>query len=241
MLGGPMHVVRMSAVALVFLPIPIAGQSHGDFEYKERVDAITHEDRSYVYTLSHGDSAFLKGEARWRCRGADVQLMLLAGDALERWPVRVQWRVDDESATEPAFWALSTEETAVLADRLTTLAITDRASLGTRLRVRLHDSRGIQYDLEFNVRGLSGALGLLTCSLDGIRAQAEATQRRETEIERLRSQNPVVGRRGSDLWTYTKLDCWKAFVRDVEMNGEFFPSVEAARAAGYTRQSADCR
>ena len=135
--------VEASDTALVLPPeiqIPEStAPDLGSFRYERVVDAMTDVDRSYISARPVGGDASLRGaQLVWRCAGPEIELIIAAADFLTtRQPVQVQWRLDEDPASVPERWSVSTEGTAAFAPEETLLTLTDGAVTSQRLRTRL--------------------------------------------------------------------------------------------------------
>ena len=238
---------------VIQIPEP-TGPDLGSFRYEPVGDAMTDVDQSYIITTAVRGRGFVReAQLRWRCAGPEMELIISAAEFLTtRQPVQVQWRLDEDPASEPEPWLVSTEGTAAFAPEETLLTLTDGAVTSQRLRTRLTDCQQTIHDYEFSLVGLEPALAELSCSLDPARQRraariyllevpqrtADSLRAAEEGAVRFLMTYPFAGDPDTREYVHTVGRCWRFFLDSA--TAVFFRRADSAQVAGYTRSEV-CR
>lgn len=136
-----------------------------DFRYSHVLDPITDADRSTLVTPDMSGARLRNAALMWRCNGSDAEIVVAADEFLHHsTPVPVRWRFDADPPSAAMQWAVSTDGTGAFAPDDMVAWFTTRARDAGKVVVRVSDFRGVDYTLEFSLRGLTVGLERMDCA-----------------------------------------------------------------------------
>lgn len=132
------------------------GQAQNAFRYVEKIDAITDEDTSYVWTGTQDVHLV------WRCNNNDVEIFAVPDDYISSNGATVVFRFDKDQPVQTN-WSTSTKGTAVFAPDRIIKGFTASAMKSDKVIFRIYDYNNTPIDVSYSLLGSEQALNKLKC------------------------------------------------------------------------------
>jgi hypothetical protein len=149
-----------SAGILVCASVFLSSPAFAEWKYVENIDPMTDENQSIAFTTHSA-----KESAAVRCDGnGDYDLIFRVGEYLNNdQRVPVQFRIDDNEASEERTWSLSTDGMAVFAPSRYKKELIEGLKKGSEFTIQITDYQGSRPFSKFSLEGSSAAINQLTC------------------------------------------------------------------------------